>query len=59
LTLFLKLNANEIKPLPRQCRDVRNIGHLGTGDLEVTIKSLEDFHETKTLINDSLKNIGG
>jgi len=37
LTLFLKLNPDEIKPFPKQCRDVRNIGHYGTGDLEVTI----------------------
>ena len=59
LVLFLKLNPDEIDKLPKQARDVRNIGHFGTGDLELTIKSLTDFEETKELINHSLKNIGG
>lgn len=59
LTLFLKLNPDEVKPFPKQCRDVRNIGHLGTGDLELSVRSQEDFEETKYLINDALKYIGG
>jgi predicted transport protein len=59
LTLFLKVNPDDVKPFPKQCRDVRTIGHFGTGDLEVTLKNLDDFNETKHLINDSLKNIGG
>ncbi|RKY79754.1 hypothetical protein DRQ07_06085, partial [candidate division KSB1 bacterium] len=59
LVLFLKLNPDEIEKLPKQARDVRNIGHFGTGDLELTIKNITDFEETKELINLSLKNIGG
>ncbi len=59
LVLFLKLNPDEIKKTPKQARDVRNIGHFGTGDLELTIKNIKDFEETKELINLSLKNIGG
>ncbi len=59
ITLFLKLNPDEIKPLPRQARDVTRIGHFGTGDFELTIKDMSDFEETKQLINQSLKNIGG
>lgn len=59
LTLFLKVNPDEVQPFPRQCRDVREIGHYGTGDLEITLKNMDDFNETKHLINDSLKNIGG
>ena len=31
-------------------RDVSNVGHLGTGDLEVTIKNNEDFERAKPLI---------
>ena len=31
-------------------RDVRNIGHFGTGDLEVTVKNHEDFERAKPLI---------
>jgi predicted transport protein len=59
LTLYLKLNPDEVKPMPAQCRDVRNIGHYGTGEFELTIKDVIDFEETKYLINDAYKNIGG
>lgn len=59
LILFLKLNPDEIGKLPKQARDVRNIGHFATGDLELTIKNNSDFVETKGLINKSLINIGG
>ena len=45
--------------MPAQCRDVRNIGHYGTGEFELTIKDVIDFEETKYLINDAYKNIGG
>jgi predicted transport protein len=59
LTLYLKLNASEINPFPRQARDVKEIGHYGTGDFELNIKDLTDFEETKYLINEAFKNIGG
>ncbi|MCF8371468.1 MAG: hypothetical protein K9H64_07590 [Bacteroidales bacterium] len=59
LVLFLKLNPDEIEKMPQQARDVRNIGHFATGDLEYSIKSYEDFEMAKPFINQSLKNIGG
>ena len=59
ITLYLKVNPDEINPLPGQARDVRNIGHFGTGDFELTLKDMKDFEETKYLIGISLKNIGG
>lgn len=59
LALHLKLNPDEIIPRPIQGRDVRGIGHYGTGDFELTIKNLKDFEETKYLINEAYKNIGG
>jgi len=31
-------------------RDVRNVGHYGTGDLEVTIKNHDDFEKAKSLV---------
>jgi len=31
-------------------RDVRNIGHFGTGDLEITIRSLEDLERAKSYL---------
>lgn len=59
ITLYLKLNADEIEAMPKQGRDVKNIEHFGTGDFELTIKDLNDFEETKHLINEAYKNIGG
>ncbi len=40
-------------------RDVRNIGHFGTGDLEVSLNDLASFEATKHLITEAYKNIGG
>ncbi len=59
LTLYLKLNPAEIQPLPKQGRDVSEIGHYGTGDFELALKDDDDFEETKTYINEAYKNIGG
>lgn len=59
ILIYLKINPDEMEILPRQARDVRKIGHYGTGDLELTIRDRTDFEETKELINLSLKNIGG
>lgn len=59
ITLYLKINAEEIETLPKQGRDVKSIGHYGTGDFELNIKDLNDFEETKHFIKESYKNIGG
>lgn len=59
ITLYLKLNPEDVKPMPKQGRDMRNIGHFGTGEFELNIKDRQDFEETKHLINEALKNIGG
>lgn len=59
LCLYLKLNPDEVIPMPKQARDVRNIGHFGTGNFELTIKDLSEFEEIKYLINEAYKNIGG
>ena len=45
--------------MPKQARDVRNIGHFDTGDFELTLKNLVDFEGTRRLINEAYKNIGG
>jgi predicted transport protein len=59
ITLYLKLNPDDFNPLPNYTRDVRNIGHFGTGDLELNIADLQQFDETKYLITEAYKNIGG
>jgi predicted transport protein len=49
------VNPDEIELEPGFSRDVRNIGHYGTGDLEISIYSVEDFEKAKRLINMSVK----
>lgn len=59
VTFFLKLNPKEIRPLPKNCRDVSNIGHYGTGDFEVSVKSHTDLEGAKPLIKQAFEKIGG
>ncbi len=51
IVLYLKVNPDEIELEPGFSRDVRNIGHYGTGDLEISIYNDEDFEKAKRLIN--------
>ncbi|WP_223428152.1 DUF5655 domain-containing protein [Tateyamaria pelophila] len=50
LRLFLKINPDSIELEDGFTRDVRKIGHFGTGDLEVTVSNHDDFERAKTLI---------
>lgn len=50
LLLFLRLNADKHPNQPGFLRDVRNIGHWGTGDIEVTLKTPADLDKAKPLI---------
>src|SRR5690606_29451826 len=51
VVLFLKLNPREISDLPSFARDVTEIGHYGTGDLELTIKSEDELERAHALID--------
>lgn len=53
ILLFLKVPYESIDVPGVQIRDVSKIGHYGTGDTEVTIKSLEDLEKVKPLIEES------
>ncbi|MBV2361715.1 DUF91 domain-containing protein [Thalassococcus sp. CAU 1522] len=50
IRLYLKINPETIELDEGFTRDVRNVGHFGTGDLEVTLKSHEDLERAKALI---------
>ena len=50
MVLCLRLNPDEITLEEGFTRDLRNIGHLGTGDLEIVIRSDEDLERAKPLI---------
>jgi len=50
LLLYLHLNTDQISPLPAIGRDVRQHGHWGTGDLELSMVSAHDLDVAKPLI---------
>ena len=51
ILLRLKLNPDTFELEDGFTRDMRGIGHYGTGDLEVSIKSEADFQKAKNLID--------
>jgi predicted transport protein len=57
--LFLKLHPKDLGQLPQNARDVTKIGHYGTGDLELTIKGLEDAKNAEDLIRQAYEFVGG
>jgi predicted transport protein len=50
ILVIVKVNPDSIKLEEGFTRDVRKIGHLGTGDLEITVKSDDDLARAKELI---------
>ncbi|SDW84035.1 DUF5655 domain-containing protein [Tepidimicrobium xylanilyticum] len=50
ILMYLNINPDEVELEEGFTRDVRNIGHYGTGNLEVRINSKDDFERAKGLI---------
>lgn len=50
IKLYLKVDPDSVQLEEGFTRDVRNVGHFGTGDLEVTLKTHENFERAKDLI---------
>ena len=48
--MFLKLSPDSVKLEKGFTRDVRGVGHYGTGDLQVTINNTADFEKAKPLL---------
>ena len=53
LLVFLKVNPDDVALEDGFTRDVRKIGHFGTGDLEMRIGSSADFERAKPLLERS------
>ncbi len=53
LTLFVNVNPDTARLEQGFTRDVRTIGHYGTGDLEITLRSREDLERAKSLLQQS------
>ncbi|MDE6088426.1 MAG: endonuclease NucS [Oscillospiraceae bacterium] len=50
ITLFLKLNPETVSLEEGFSRDMRHVGHYGTGDLQLIIKNKDDFEKAKPLL---------
>lgn len=53
IRIYLNLDPDEVDIDETFMRDVRQIGHFGTGDLEITIKEKRDIEKIISLIEDS------
>ncbi|MGI6856401.1 DUF5655 domain-containing protein [Mesorhizobium sp. 1B3] len=50
VTLYLKVDPSTVALDNGFTRDVSNVGHFGTGDLQVTLKSMADFERAQPLL---------
>ncbi|MCL5028599.1 MAG: DUF5655 domain-containing protein [Bacteroidetes bacterium] len=50
IIIFINLDLDTFKPEKGFTRDVGKIGHLGTGNLEIKIKDMNDFEKAKSLL---------
>lgn len=53
ILIYVKIDPDQITIEKDFTRDVRDIGHFGTGDLEITIRSDENLEKAKYLIQKS------
>lgn len=56
IQIYTKINPEEMTVEKGFTRDVRNIGHFGTGDLEITIRNTEDLRRAEPLLLRSYEN---
>jgi len=59
IKLFVKLKPSDVLNPPASFRDVSNIGHYGTGDVEFVIVTLNEFEEVKQFIELAYNKLGG
>ena len=51
--VYVKVDPDTVKEDKGFLRDVRNVGHYGTGDLEITISCAEDLEKAKPFLEQS------
>ncbi len=57
--LFVKLDPKRVN-LPRTiARDVTTIGHSGTGDLELSVRTRDDLETVKPVLEQAYQRVGG
>ena len=57
--LHLKLEPGTLDELPDTARDVTDIGHYGTGDLELSVSTEEELAVAKPFIEMAYQKVGG
>ena len=53
LMLYVKVDPDSIRLEKGFTRDVRSVGHYGTGGLEITIRTMDDIEKAKLLLEKS------
>lgn len=56
ITVFVKLDPTRVPMLEGFTRDVREVGHFGTGDVEITIASPDDLERARPLLLESYES---
>jgi predicted transport protein len=59
VVLFVKLDPSKHLGPPGISRDVSSIGHYGTGNLEITLKCLDDLERAKPFLQAAYETVGG
>jgi predicted transport protein len=59
ILLFLKIDPKTTPGPVGLSRDVSDIGHFGTGDLEITVRSTADLELAKPFIKSAYEHVGG
>lgn len=56
ILIYVKVDPQSVELEPGFTRDVSNIGHFGTGDLEITLSKSEDLERAMPFIKRSYEN---
>lgn len=59
IKLFLKLDPTQVPKGTKNYRDVTDIGHFGTGNVEFTLSSLDDLEPAKDFLQRAYNKVGG
>jgi len=59
LELNLKLDPKALKNRPPNSRDMSGIGHYGTGDFQIKVRSMEELETAKPFIEMAYRKVGG
>lgn len=56
VTIYVKITPTQENIIAGLTRDVSATGHFGTGDLEITLKSMDDFERAKPFLEQSYQS---